>query len=326
VIGAVSALVADKVAKKLSARAKKWAEGIKNNPEKIQKLEALLRDKFKVSKANIRKFKETLGLDTELDKILTTLKNKVPANQWEQFKNDFGTKYSDLIEFNSKPDLLQLWSKMVKSQKKVEGNLEYVTGDMKKRYEKLFENRQNNLTLQNLADFVKRFEVLETIGDFRKKYHKLVGKDFVENLKGANLAFAEYTFKNPKTGMTENINLIATSGRKIDNSLNVKEIDGYSLVPNPPSKNELRYFKYTIDKRASDSEAKMFESLGKYLHKNFNIDVRTPEGRDVLKSLNINVNLTSEMSPCNSCSDIIYKQFESISLSKVLVKFGLDFK
>jgi len=101
VIGAVSALVADKVAKKLSARAKKFADGIKNNPEKIQKLEALLRDKFKVSKANIRKFKETLGI-VDLDKAtLAHLKKLDPS---EMFPKQFLLDIEKLTKNTAFPD------------------------------------------------------------------------------------------------------------------------------------------------------------------------------------------------------------------------------
>ena len=165
----------------------------------------------------------------------------------------------------------------------------------------------------------------------------------VRKIGQRNIGYGSYDIRLPN-GEAVQGNFVSTSGKTSGKGGNLYEYtgetldDGRIIIPDFPKKKASKFFEATEDRGANDSERKAFEYIMGQIKSKLSkdrvsfkrVEEFTAKGSVLYEGQGFSgkITINSEMTPCNSCGNIIAKQFakyfgQDISLE---IKYGVEYE
>lgn len=213
--------------------------------------------------------------------------------------------------------------------------------NMKTRYEKLLSDVADGNLAPQTPTFTERLKVLDEVLKTQTAVENKVGSNVYQEkgLYSRNYATGDYniTYSSPQTGEpagTISSDFVSISGKKMPQEISsftprqTVEIDDIerNFIPAAPKieKERLPVIRPTADQ---DSERKLFAHVLNELE-NISGKKLDPDADYISQGFSGEINITSQMKPCNSCQSLIEKELFKMFGNdiQVNVKYGVDFE
>ena len=211
-----------------------------------------------------------------------------------------------------------------------------LTPPMQKRYSNLLRDcATGELVKQGGASFQDRLEIIEQVHNLRTNMREALSGMEPEqqewlNLGQRNFAYGSFDITLPNHNNISD-DFVSVSGKGVSTAIVRNGVgnsfEGRAIIPDIPRARPERRLAHTRGANAHDSERKLFEDILKKMEEQLGSrlnPLQNYQGR----GFSGQVNLYSEMSPCESCTEIIEQQFRAMFGNDIdiNIRYGVDFE
>ena len=193
--------------------------------------------------------------------------------------------------------------------------------------------------------FSERLKVLDEVESVKKELIQKTedAPTAVRKIGQRNIGYGSYDITLPN-GETINGNFVSTSGKTSGKGGDLYDYtgetldDGRTIIPDFPKKRASKFFEATEDRGANDSERKAFEYIMGQIKAKLSEDrisfkrveefTERETGIYQGQGFSGNITINSEMTPCDSCENVLAIQFKEYFGNDITVEvnYGVEYK